>query len=294
MKSDKLREKILPYLFVAPAMVFLLIFTLYPLIYMIYISFTDWTLVSKTKNFVGWENFVYIWQRADFLNALGNTFFYTFWTVLTLMVASMLFAVWLHKDTRLNNFTRTAMFTPHVIALLSVSMVWSWLMNEDTGLLNMLLQTFGLPTSRWLNSSDTAMGSIVLVSWWQSMGYYTLILFAALQGVPSEIYEAADLDSAGPINRFFRITLPMISPQVFLCLITMTIGSFKVFESIKVMTAGGPGKSTQVLVYYIYNTAFAMQFKIGIASAAGVVLLFIVGLLTILYFAFLSKKVFYQ
>ena len=294
MKSDRLREKCIPYLFVIPAMLFLVVFTLYPLIYMIYLSFTDWTLVSKTKNFVGFDNFEYIWQRADFLNALGNTFFYTFWTVLTLMIASILFAVWLHKDTRLNSFTRTAMFTPHVIALLSVSMVWSWLMNEDTGLLNMLLQSVGLPTSRWLNSSDTAMGSIVLVSWWQSVGYYTLIIFAALQGIPSEIYEAADLDSADPINRFFRITLPLISPQVFLCLITMTIGSFKVFETIKVMTAGGPGKSTQVLVYYIYITAFSMQFKIGIASAAGTVLLIIVGLLTILYFAFLSKKVFYQ
>ncbi|MCC8125872.1 MAG: sugar ABC transporter permease [Clostridiales bacterium] len=291
---EKFWQKCLPYIFVAPAMVFMAVFTLYPLGNMIYLSMTDWVLMSKTKNFVGLDNFIYIAQRADFLNALGNTFFYTFWTVLTLMVAALVFAVLLYKNTRLNNLVRTAMFTPHVIALLSVSMIWSWLMNEDSGLLNMLLSAVGLPTSRWLNSSDTAMASLVLVSWWKSVGYYTLIIFAALQGIPAEIYEAAELDNAGALNRFLRITLPMISPQVFLCLITMTIGSFKVFETIRVMTAGGPGKSTQVLVYYIYNTAFGMQFKIGVASAAGVVLLVIVGLLTMLYFLVLSKRVHYQ
>lgn len=275
-------------------MLFLLVFTLYPLANMIYLSMTDWQLMSKTKNFVGLDNFVYLFSRSDFINALGNTFFYTFWLVITLMVAALLFAVLLSKNTRLNSLVRTAMFTPHIIALLSVALVWSWLMNEDSGLLNMILQALGLPTSRWLNSGETAMSSIVLVSWWKSVGYYTLIIYAAMQGIPSEIYEAADLDNAGPVSRFFKITLPMISPQVFLCLITMTIGSFKVFDTIRIMTAGGPGKSTQVLVYYIYNTAFSMQFKIGIASAAGVVLLIIVGLLTVFYFLFLSKKVHYQ
>lgn len=294
MKAVKFWQKSLPYIFVAPAMLFLVVFTLYPLANMIYLSLTDWRLMSKTKNFVGLDNFVYLLNRSDFIDALGNTFFYTFWLVVTLMVAALLFAVLLSKNTRLNNLVRTAMFTPHITALLSVALVWSWLMNEDSGFLNMILQTLGLPTSRWLNSGETAMSSIILVSWWKSVGYYTLIIYAAMQGIPTEIYEAADLDNAGPVSRFFKITLPMISPQVFLCLITMTIGSFKVFDTIRIMTAGGPGKSTQVLVYYIYNTAFSMQFKIGIASAAGVVLLIIVGLLTVFYFLFLSKKVHYQ
>lgn len=294
MKAGKFSRKILPYIFVTPAMLFLVVFTLYPLANMIYLSMTDWRLMSKTKKFVGLDNFVYLLNRSDFINALGNTFFYTFWAVITLLVAALLFAVLLSKNTRLNSLVRTAMFTPHIIALLSVSLVWSWLMNEDSGLLNMMLQAMGLPASRWLNSSETAMSSIVLVSWWKSVGYYTLIIYAAMQGIPTEIYEAADLDNAGPVSRFFRITLPMISPQVFLCLITMTIGSFKVFDTIRIMTNGGPGKSTQVLVYYIYNTAFSMQFKIGIASAAGVILLIIVGFLTAFYFLFLSKKVHYQ
>ena len=163
-------------------------------------------------------------------------------------------------------------------------------MNEDKGLLNMLLNLLGLPGLRWLNSAETAMTSLVIVSWWKSVGYYTVIIFSALQTIPTEIYEAADLDNAGRFSRFFRITFPMISPQAFLCLITMTIGSFKVFETIRVMTGGGPGKATYVLVYYIYMTAFQGQFKVCLACAAGVVLLFIVGLLTALYFMLLSGK----
>lgn len=166
-------------------------------------------------------------------------------------------------------------------------------MDEKTGLFNMVLSALGLPTLPWLQSSDTAMMSIVIVSVWKSLGYYVMIIFAALQGIPSEIYEAADLDNASKTSCFFKITLPMISPQLFLALITMTIGSFKVFETIRIMTNGGPGTSTQVLVYYIYQYAFN-YFKVGIASTGGVVLLIIVGLLTLFYFKALSKKVHYQ
>ena len=182
---------------------------------------------------------------------------------------------------------------PHIISLLSVAMVWMWIMDEKTGLLNMVLGWFGLPGLRWLQSSKTAMLSIIIVSIWKSLGYHTMIIYAALQSVPIELFEAAELDNAGRFRTFMRITLPMISPQTFMLLITMTIGSFKVFETIRIMTGGGPGSSTEVLVYYIYQQAFYYQ-KVGLASAAGVVLLLIVGLLTAFYFLALSKRVHYQ
>lgn len=292
--AGNLGRKVLPYAFVVPAILFLLIFTIYPLLDMVYMSFTDWKLVQPAKNFVGLHNYNYLFGRSDFWNALGNTFYYSVLTVVSQFCAAVLFAIWLRKNTRINSLVRTALFTPHIVALLSVAMVWSWLMNEEQGLLNMLLNLLGLPGLRWLNSAETAMTSLVIVSWWKSVGYYTVIIFAALQTIPAEIYEAADLDNAGRFSRFFRITFPMISPQAFLCLITMTIGSFKVFETIRVMTGGGPGKATYVLVYYIYMTAFQGQFKVCLACAAGVVLLFIVGLFTALYFILLSRKVHYQ
>lgn len=292
--STKVWEKVRPYVFIAPAMLFLMIFTVYPLVNMVQLSFTNSLLPKADFKYVGFYQYDYLFQRKDFWNALSNTWYYSVFTVVGQFCSAMLFAVWLKKNTKLNSLVRTALFTPHIVALLSVAMVWSWIMNEDTGLLNAVLQVFGIEPLRWLNSSATAMPSLIIVSWWKSVGYYTVILFAALQGIPQEIYEAAEMDDAGKISCFFKITFPMVSPQAFLCLITMTIGSFKVFETIRVMTGGGPGKATYVLVYYIYTTAFTTGFNVGLASAAGVVLLAIVGVLTALYFVFLSKKVHYQ
>lgn len=295
MNRRKIRfnDGLRPYLFILPAMAFLIMFTIYPLGNLVYLSFTDWNLVNPVKNWKGLSNYKYLFSRADFKAALGNTFYYTFFNVVLLLGLAIIIAVWLKKNTRLNSFLRAAMFTPHVIALLSISMVWAWLMNEHEGLLNMLLSAMGLPTCRWLQSSDTAMNSILMVSVWKGLGYYVMIVFAALQGIPAEIYEAADLDNASAVSRFFKITLPMISPQLFMLLITMTIGSFKVFETIRIMTNGGPGTSTQVLVFYIYQQAFT-YLKVGLACAAGTVLLVIVGIMTILYFAVLARKVHYQ
>jgi len=287
------RDRIRPYLFILPAMIFLVVFTIYPLGNLVYLSFTDWNLVNPVKNWKGISNYKYLFGRKDFNIALTNTFYYTFWNVLLLLGLAVIIAVWLKKDTKINGFLRTAMFTPHVIALLSISMVWAWLMNENEGLLNMILSAVGLPTSRWLQSSDTAMNSILVVSVWKGLGYYVMIVFAALQGIPAEIYEAADLDNASAVSRFFKITLPMISPQLFMLLITMTIGSFKVFETIRIMTGGGPGTSTQVLVFYIYQQAFT-YLKVGLACAAGTILLVIVGVMTIVYFAVLARRVHYQ
>jgi len=181
-----------------------------------------------------------------------------------------------------------------LIAMISCAMIWSWIMDQNSfGLLNVVLGFFKLPPLRWLNSSDTAMLSIVIVSVWKSIGYYALIILASLKGIPTEIYEAAALDNAPKIRTFFKITLPLLSPQLFFLLITITISSFKVFDTIRVMTGGGPGNSTDVISYYIYRYAF-QHFKIGYASAAGTVLMIILMVMTAIYFKILSKRIHYQ
>ena len=159
-------------------------------------------------------------------------------------------------------------------------------------LLNAVLGLFNLPPLRWLNSSQTAL-SVVIVSVWKSIGYYALIITAALKAIPSEIYEAAALDNSPKYRVFFRSTLPMLSPQLFFLLIVITINSFKVFDTIRIMTEGGPGNATDVLVYYIYRYAF-QHFRIGYASAAGTVLMVILMILTVIYFALLGRRVHYQ
>lgn len=287
------KSKLYPYLLVGPAIGFMLVFVVYPMFYLGYISLTNWNLINPTKKFVGFKNYIQLFQREEFYKTLFNTLTYTFWTVALIMIFALLLAVWFNKNTRFDIFGQLAIFTPHIIALVSVAMVWLWLMDPGAGFLNYLLELLGLPPSQWLQSSKTSMMSIIIVSVWKSVGYYTLIILAALQGIPKEIYEAAALDNTPKAKTFFRITLPMISPQLFFLLIVMTIGSFKVFETVRVMTNGGPNYSTNVLVYFIYDNAF-MNMKLGYASAAGMVLLFIVGIVTVVYFKMLSKKVHYQ
>lgn len=167
------------------------------------------------------------------------------------------------------------------------------MMNPDQGLLNFLLKSIGQKPLKWVQSSDTAMMSIIIVSVWKSLGYYALILVSAIKAIPDSIYEAAALDNASGLRTFFRITLPLLSPQLFFTLIMLTISSFKVFETVRVMTLGGPNNATNTLVFYIYNNVFTTM-RIGLAASAGVVLMVIISALTLVYFALLSKRVHYQ
>lgn len=273
-------------------MIFLTMFVVYPVIDLIIRSFQNWNMIQPAK-WVGWDNYAYNFRKREFIDAIKNTFTYAIFVVGLGLPLATLMAVWLSKSTWINNLTRTVMFMPHVISLLSVAMVWTWIMNKDNGLLNIVLGFFGLPPLKWIDSSQTAMMSVIIVALWKSIGYNTMLIYAALQNVPAELYEAAELDNASRSARFFKITMPMISPQMFMLLINATIGSFKVFDTIRIMTQGGPGSSTQVLVYYIYKQAFSLN-KIGLAASAGVILMLIVGVMTVIYFCALSKRVHYQ
>lgn len=292
MDKKRIWEAIRPYVMVLPAMTGIILFVIYPVIYLVQLSFYKYNLMNKDKSqFIGFDNFTQIFTREDFYSALSNTVVYTVGVVVLTMLLSLLIAIWLNKKTRFNAVVQAGIFTPHIISIVSVALVWMWLMEPNHGILNFLLKAIGLPPSSWLQSSNTAMLSVIIVSVWQNIGYYTLIIVAALQSVPPSIYEAAALDNASRFKMFYKITLPLISPQLFFILIIMTIGSFKVFDTVKIMTAGGPNNATTTLVYYIYE--FRTN-SIGYASATGVVLMAIIAILTFVYFRLLSKKVHYQ
>lgn len=295
MSGMKKKFNILPYLLIAPAMIGIFVFVIYPVVKLVILSFYDTNMLNPDKTkFVGLMNFEKVFQKAAFHKALVNTAVFTLFNVLGILAIALLLSVWLgKKETRMNSLTQVAIFTPHVVSIVSVSLIWMWMMDPSYGILNLILRALGMPSCKWLQSSDTAMMSIIFVSLWKSIGYYTLILIAALQSVPASIYEAAALDNAGSIKTFFKITLPMISPQIFFCAIIMTIGSFKIFETVRVMTAGGPNNATTTLVYQIYAEVFSHS-RIGYGAATGVVLLVIIGVLTAVYFGALSKKVYYQ
>lgn len=282
-----------PYLMVAPAMVFLLVFTFIPVVYLVVLSFFKYNLIGK-MTFVGLDNYKKLFTvETSFWIAARNTAIYTISLILFLTLFSLMLAMLLEKSSLLDSLAQRLMFLPHLCATLTVALVFQWLMNEE-GMFNALLNLFQLPGLRWLNSSDTALMSIIMISCWKSLGYYTLIMLSSLKSIPAEINEAAALDNTGPVRRFFRITLPMVSPQMFFCLITITTGSFKVFDTVRIITEGGPGNSTDTIVYWIYRKAFTGTLQVGMASAASMVLMGIMMVMTILYFKALNSKIHYQ
>lgn len=290
MSNKKIVKKILPYLMIAPAMVTSIVFLVYPIIYMFYLSFYNWNMIGN-KKFIGFDNYVSLFSDPEFMQVLINTCKFTFWTVAGFIILGLGLALWLKSNTKINRFLQGIIFTPYVLPMVSIAFVWMWIMDTDLGLLNYVLDIFGIDKVKWLADPNVAMYSLIIVNIWKAAGYYALIFLSALQSIPKYLYEAAELDKSQPITTFFKVTLPMLSPTLFFLTLTAIISSFKVFETVNVMTDGL--NNTTTIVYYIYQYGFR-YYKIGYASAVGVILMLIVSVLTIIYFAVLQKKVHYQ
>lgn len=287
-------DRVRPYIYIFPALVFFALFFFYPIAYMIYLSFNDWSLLNLEEiEWIGLANFQYLLSDADFQLVLFNTLTFTFFTVLFGIGTSFLLALWLNKKAKIYGVVQGAIFSPHIISLVSIAMLWMWLMDPQYGMLNAILEALGLPAYTWLSDTKSALLSLILVSVWKVVGYNTLVFIAGLQSIPKDIYEAAALDHSKPWKTLYKITLPMLSPTLFFLLVINTISSFQVFDTIYIMTQGGPVNSTNMLVFYIYEQGMDF-YNGGIASAASVVLLFLVGLLTVLHFLFISKRVHYR
>ena len=293
--SYRVVHTLMPYLLISPAILGILIFTVYPVFRVIYLSFFKTNLIHPDKTtFVGLANYAKMFGAAAFKMAMKNTTLYSVVMIAAVLFFSLLLAVWLgSKNTPIDRLAQASVFLPHIISMVSVAMIFTQMMEPNFGLFNSILDAVGLPTSKFLQSSDSAMASILFISVWKHIGYYVLIFIAAFQSIPTSITEAAALDNAGRAKTLFRIMIPIISPQIFFVLIVLTIGSFKVFDTIRLTTSGGPNNATTSLVYYIYQQAFTSG-NIGMGSAAAVVLMVITGVLTVLYFLALSKKVHYQ
>lgn len=279
----------LPYAMILPTLILLGVFTFYPAIDMVIDSFYD-VNVFKGNTFVGFQNYVRLFKHPDFLPAVRNTLIYTLVSVFFMIFLGLVFALWLQRSTFINGIVQRFMFLPHICAFLSVALIFQWLM-DDEGLFNFVLSWFKLPGLRWFNSSDTALISVMIVNLWKGIGYYALILLSAVKSIPTELLEAAELDDAGKLRTFFKISLPMLSPQIFFLLITITINSVKVFDSVRILTNGLC--DTNVLVFLIY-TLNKTSGQAGLAAAAGTVLLILLMILTVIYFRVLGKRVHYQ
>ena len=292
MKGGRKKGNVLPYLLIAPSIGFFLVFYIYPIVYNMYLSFFEWNLISPTKDFVGLQNFQSLFRSDEFLEVISNSLLYMGAVVLFTVIIALLLAVWLNKNSVVHTVIQGLIFSPYIISFVSVSFVWMWLMDVDYGLLNYFGGLLGFEKCQWINHPDTALFSIILVGVWKLVGYDTLVIIGGLQSIPKSIYESVAIDARPSIKTFLHITVPMVSPTLFFLVIVNLITSAKVFETIAIMTKGGPLNSTNTLVYYIYKVAFD-YFEIGSASAAGVVLFVILSIITFFYFRILSNKVNY-
>lgn len=279
----KKQEIIAGYAFLIPNFIGFILFIALPVLFSLYLAFSQWDLLSGASGirWIGLENFKRMASDPWFISSLVNILVYAFFTVFFSIAFGLLVALLLNRKLFGRGILRTMYFIPYVVSIVAISAVWMAILSRF-GPVSMTVRALGIenpPT--WLMDHRTALPAIISLGVWNHIGYCMLIYLAALQGVPKELYEAAEVDGAGPWIKFKQVTFPMISPATFLLVITQIISSFKVFAPVQILTEGGPGRSTTVLVYYIYRTAYR-NYNMGYASAMAWVLFMLVFMITLL------------
>lgn len=282
------------YWFILPWLLGLVIFTLGPMIFSLILSFSKWDVITGVESikFVGLDNFRAIFHDELFYQSLKVTFIFALVSVPLYQIGSILVALLLNMRTRGMKFFRLIFFMPSVIPAVATSMMWVMIFNPEYGILNQALAWFGIQGPAWLQDPSYALGALIVMGLW-GIGNTIIIYLSGLQGVPEDLYEAVQLDGAGPFRRFFSITLPLITPTVFFNLIMGIIGGFQYFTQAFVMTNGGPLNSTLFYNLYLYNKAF-IEFDMGYASALSWILFLIILVFTLLVIRSSSFWVYYQ
>ncbi len=291
----RLGEGMAPYLLIAPLLILIALFIYWPLIYSVYLSFFDWNFVRPDKHFVGWDNFTRLPDDPRFIRALGGTLFYTV-TLVPLQVflpLGLALLLWQIPKSRLQTSYRIMLFSPTIIAYSVAAVMWLWIFNPLQGILNKVLAEFGVERVHWLSDRDTAIWAIVIVATWKTLGFHMLLYLAALEGVPRDYVEAAQLDGANNWQIMRSIRFPLITPTFFFVLVTTVISvNDDVFGAINVLTDGGPFDSTTNIIYYLYQQGFQF-FQIGAASAVAIIVFAATCLLTWIQFRFVERHVHY-
>ncbi|MGW1847839.1 carbohydrate ABC transporter permease [Streptomyces sp. NPDC001966] len=280
------------YVLIAPQMVGFTAFVLGPLIAVVYYSFTKYNNLTGDISFIGGDNYRKLLDDPLAIEVAQNTAVFSLGLVPLNICLALLLAVLLDQGLRGTIVFRAIFFSPTVVSVIAWTIVWSFLLSKDGGL-NLLIRMVGADGPNWLREPDTAMFSVILVQVLKGVGVNMVLFLAALQGVPTELREAARVDGAPPWTIFRRITLPMISPTMLLAAIVTVIGSLQVFGQVMVLTGGGPGNATTVLAYYVYLQAFKF-FDLGYASALAVLLFLAVLALTVVQWWLRKKWVFHE
>jgi len=289
------RQTFKGWLYVLPMLVVIGTFSLYPIISSLAMSFyTQYNFFTNQVQALGIDNFTTIFTDPTFISAIQNTLIFVIGVVPIEIVLSLVIATLLNQIKALSGLFRTVYFLPFVTSVVAISMVWRWIYNKDAGLLNHLLGFVGVHPIDWLNDPHYAMPALIILAIWKSLGFNIMLFLVALNNVDRRLYDAARLDGAQPLQQWWHVTVPMISPMTFLVTVNAVIGSFKVFDEIFALFGGqpGPGNSAMTVVFYLYR-AFYEQNKYGVAAAAGVVLFLMILIVTLIQMWFSKKHVHY-
>jgi multiple sugar transport system permease protein len=285
------KQKYLPWLLLSPWIITFIVFWAYPLLYSLYLSFTKYKTLTSETVWIGLRNYEKLFSDPAFKQALLNTVIFVIGTMPFTMIFALFFAVLLERVKRFQNFYRSALFLPSVTSLVVIALIFTNLYTAD-GYINTLLKMVGISGAErgFLLEPSTALASIMAMDIWISIGYYTVLFLAAMQNIPKDYYEVADLEGTSAWKKFTKITLPLIKPTLLFSIVLNTIRSFQVFTEIYVMTKGGPLGRTSTLVYSIYDNAFEKADGMGYASAIAYVLFFIIAIFSAVEFKFLQPE----
>jgi len=281
------------YWFIAPALTFIFLFTLVPLAATLGISLLRMDIFMNGASFAGLDHFKRLLADDMFWNALRNTLYFTVLEVPLQIAAALAAAVFVSKTSPFRKLMRSALFLPSICSLTAIGIMWSFLLDPQSGLYPQYLTQIGLPRLEFLRDPDLAMPTLILMTVWRSFGYSMIILVAGIQGIPDSYYEAAQIDGAGRMRQFRSVTVPMVIPALSFCVITSIIAALQVFDQIFVTTKGGPLDRTETIVTYIYKSGFqTAPFDLGYSSAISVALLVVIMVVTLsMNRYFLGKEV---
>ncbi len=285
--------------FMLPSFIGMLVFSLCPVLIAIFLSFTDWNGLEKlnlhifTEQFIGLKNYRMILGNSEFWTVLLHTLYYIVLYIPLVFIASLGIALLLNKKKKGTVVFRVLYYIPVLTSWVAASLIWKWVLSPKYGIFNQILEIFGINGPGWLTSEVWAMPGIVLASVWKDMGFFGLFLLSGLSAIDSTYYEAARVDGAGKFVTFFKVTLPLLTPSIFFCLIMSLINAFQLFPQVQIMTEGGPNGATQVMVERIYTYGFK-YFRMGYASAYSWLLFLIIFVLTMIQMKLQNGWVHYE
>ena len=294
--NPRKKSAIKDFLCVVPALILIALFTYYPIVELVKISFTDWNLLNDTWNYVGFKNWKWLFNGSGtkyLWNSLKVTLLYSIGELSITLIGGMIFALIFNRMTKTFAAMRAIVFMPKYVAMSSAAVVFLWILNTDTGILNYFLSLFGIAPVDWLGDRSTALISVLMVTGWRCIGYGMMVYLSAMMGISTDYYEAAALDGAHSVQKFFKITIPMLSPTTLFLFVTTFLSSMKVFQSVDILTQGGPYRSTEVFVYNIYR--YAMEdFRMDRASTVAVFFFLLLLVITAATMKIANKKVTYD